>query len=97
MNFVANMASFSNDTYQTDSELAVSLLNDIMPYTNAKDKAVRFRSCQLSSKLLNRSVSRSTLDPAMEQARLGIAVKKKAHRPTEMPALSKEKEDSLTV
>ena len=61
MNFVANMASFSNDKYQCDGELAVNLVNEIMPLTSAKDKAVRFRSCQLASKLLNRCVPLPTV------------------------------------
>jgi len=54
LQFVANLASFSNDKYNSDSELAVDLLEKIIPLTKSKDKAVRFRSCQLTSKLLNR-------------------------------------------
>lgn len=54
LQFVANLASFSNDKYASDSELAVDLLEQIIPLTKSKDKAVRFRSCQLTSKLLNR-------------------------------------------
>ena len=53
LQFVANLASFSNDKYASDSELAVDLLEQIIPLTKAKDKAVRFRTCQLTSKLLN--------------------------------------------
>ncbi len=57
LHFIASFVSFSNEKYQTDGELAVELLERMIPLTAAKDKAVRFRSCQLTSKLLNRSVS----------------------------------------
>jgi condensin complex subunit 3 len=50
---VAALVSFSNDKYQTDSELAVHLLERMVPLTAARDKAVRFRACQLTAKLLN--------------------------------------------
>ena len=50
---VAALVSFQNDKYATDSELAVHLLERMVPLTAARDKAVRFRACQLTAKLLN--------------------------------------------
>lgn len=52
--FVQKLVSFQNDKYQSDSELAVDLLKLLIPLTRAKDKAVRFRSCQMTAKLLTR-------------------------------------------
>jgi condensin complex subunit 3 len=53
LGLVASLASFSNDKYQADSELGVELLQRLMPLTSARDKAVRFRACQLTARLLN--------------------------------------------
>ena len=53
LQLVANLVCFQNDKYQTDSELAVHLLQRMVPLTAARDKAVRFRACQLTAKLLN--------------------------------------------
>jgi hypothetical protein len=69
MNFVANLTSFSNEKYECDTELAVNLLNEIIPFTNAKDKAVRFRACQLASKLLNRCVCCGVCDAVTPEKR----------------------------
>ena len=53
LTLVASFAAFSNDKYQADSELGVEMLQRLMPLTYARDKAVRFRACQLTTKLLN--------------------------------------------
>ena len=53
LQLVANLVCFQNDKYHTDSELAVHLLQRMVPLTAARDKAVRFRACQLTAKLLN--------------------------------------------
>ena len=52
--FVTDYVSFSNETYPADTELAVNFIRHLVPLTRARDKAVRFRACQLTSKLLNR-------------------------------------------
>jgi len=53
LQLIASLVSFSNEKYSTDSELAVHLLQRMVPLTRARDKAVRFRACQLTAKLLN--------------------------------------------
>ena len=53
MKLVASFVSFSNEKYPRDGEMAASLLEYLIPLTAAKDKAVRFRTCQLTSLLLN--------------------------------------------
>jgi condensin complex subunit 3 len=52
--FVTDYVSFSNENYPADTDLAVDFIRHLVPLTRAKDKAVRFRACQLVSKLLNR-------------------------------------------
>jgi hypothetical protein len=52
--FISDFVSFANDSYPADCELAVDFIRHLLPLTRARDKAVRFRSCQLTSKLLNR-------------------------------------------
>ena len=52
--FITDFVSFSNEVYHADSELAVDFVRHLVPLTRARDKAVRFRACQLTSKLLNR-------------------------------------------
>ena len=53
LQLVSSLVCFSNDKYHADSELAVHLLQRMVPLTTARDKAVRFRACQLTAKLLN--------------------------------------------
>jgi len=53
LQLVSSLVCFSNDKYSADSELAVHLLQRMVPLTAARDKAVRFRACQLTAKLLN--------------------------------------------
>ena len=52
--FVTDFVSFSNEAHQADSDLAVDFVRHLVPLTRAREKAVRFRACQLISKLLNR-------------------------------------------
>ena len=53
MRLVAGFVSFTNEKYARDGEMASSLLEYMIPLTASKDKAVRFRTCQLTSRLLN--------------------------------------------
>lgn len=50
---VSSFVSFSNDKYARDGDMAATLLEYLIPLTASKDKAVRFRSCQLTAMLLN--------------------------------------------
>ena len=53
VSLVTSFVAFQNEKYACDGELAASLLEYLIPLTAAKDKAVRFRACQLTAKLLN--------------------------------------------
>jgi condensin complex subunit 3 len=52
--FITDFVSFSNETVHADTDLAVEFIRHLIPLSRARDKAVRFRACQLISKLLNR-------------------------------------------